>query len=252
VKEDLAMTKLRDEFEKTVLETTEEDITKHTKAAQKDGHALKCDDQFVATIEITKSKVCFIDNDIETVDRNERQNYYKSKYINTIALILESPHTEEFDKDRCLGPAMGTTGDGIKNILLGNLAKFIFINDLLDYGSYFKTSSEITEGLYKLLIVNAVQYQCSLGNLENDASKRKRNKIFEDFFEKTAKEDFKRRLKLYNPKIIINCCTGGHYGEVDGLQKRVQEVIDSGNFSALKLIGSHPSSAFFARGFCKV
>ena len=69
---------------------------------------------------------------------------------------------------------------------------------------------------------------------------------------KILKEDFKRRLKLYNPKIIINCCTGGHYGEVDGLQKRVQEVIDSGNFSALKLIGSHPSSAFFARGFCKV
>ena len=29
------MTKLRDEFEKTVLEATEEDITKHTKAAQK-------------------------------------------------------------------------------------------------------------------------------------------------------------------------------------------------------------------------
>ena len=118
----------------------------------------------------------------------------------------------------------------IKNILLGNLAKFIFINDLLDHGSYFKTSSEITEGLYKLLIVNAVQYQGSLENLANDASKRKRNTIFEDFFEKTAKEDFKRRLKLYNPKIIINCCTGGHYGEVDGLQKRVQEVLDSGNF----------------------
>ena len=252
MKVDLAMIKLRDQFEKTVLKVTNKNITEHTKAAQKDDHALKCDDQFVATIAITKSKVCFVDNDIEIADRNERQNYYKSKHIDTIVLVLESPHTEEFDEDRCLGPAIGTTGDGIKNILLGNLAKFIFINDLLDYGSYFKTSSEITEGLYKLLIVNAVQYQCSLGNLEDDASKRQRNKIFKNFFKKAAQEDFKKRLKIYNPKIIINCCTGGHYGEVDGLQKLVQEVIDSGDFSALKLIGSHPSSAFFARGFCKV
>ena len=68
---------------------------------------------------------------------------------------------------------------------------------------------------------------------------------------KSAK-DFIKRLRRFNPKIIINCCTGGHYGEVDGLQKQVQKVIDGGNFSALKLIGSHPSSAFFARGFCKI
>lgn len=245
-------TKLRDEFEKIVLEVTTKDITKHANAAQKDSRALRCDDQFVATIEITKSKVCFLDNDLETINRNERQNYYKAKNIDTIALILESPHTEEFANDRCLGPAMGKTGDNIKNILLGNLAKFIFINDLQSHGSYFKTSSEITEGVYKLLIVNAVQYQCSLGDLNTCGSSLQRDKIFTNFFIRYARKDFIKRLRRFNPKIIINCCTGGHYGEVDGLQKQVQKVIDGGNFSALKLIGSHPSSAFFARGFCKI
>ena len=147
---------------------------------------------------------------------------------------------------------MGTTGDGIKNMILGNIAKFMTINDVQSNGSYFKTSSEIVEGVYKLLVINAVQYQCSLGCLDGVGMKKRLDDIFKSFFNEDARKDFCKRLALFNPKIIINCCTGGHYGEVDGLQKRVQEVIDSGNFSALKLIGGHPSSAFFARGFCKV
>ena len=246
------MCSLGRQFSDVVFKVTNPKLCAHKKAAVKNNKPIKCEDQFVAIIEITKSKICYIDNDIESIDRNERQTYYKSQNIDTIVLVLESPHTEEFDNDRCVGPAMGATGDGIKNILLGNLAKFMVINDLQNQGSYFKSSSEITEGLYKLLIINAVQYQCSLGNLEDDIMKRQRNKIFDGFFDKNAKKDFKKRLKMFNPKIIINCCTGGHYGKTDGLQKKVQEVIDSEPFFALKLIGSHPSSAFFARGFYKV
>ena len=68
----------------------------------------------MAIIEITKSKICYIDNDIESIDRDERQTYYKSQNIKTIVLVLESPHAEEFDNDRCIGSAMGATGDGIK------------------------------------------------------------------------------------------------------------------------------------------
>jgi hypothetical protein len=246
------VTKLRDSFEKTVLEITKSDITKHPHAAQKDGRAMKCEDQFVATIEITKSKVCFIDDDILSSARKEKQKYYCNKKIDTIALILESPHTEEFDADQCIGPAMGRTGDGIKNIILWNIAKFMTINDVQSNRSYFKTSSEIVEGVYKLLVINTVQYQCSLGCLDGVGMKNRQDDIFKGFFNEDARNDFCKRLALLNPKIIITCCTEGHFCKVNGLQKEVQEVIDGGNNSALKLIGSHPSSAFFVRGFCKV
>ena len=243
------MFNLNNKFKEVVLTVTGKDINKHDKAARDGECALKCDDQFVATIEITNSKISFIDNDILSTSREDRQEFYKNQAIDTIALVLESPHKKEFENSSC-GPAKGAAGENISDILLGNLAKFRFINDIQNEGAYFKTSIDLREGKYKLLLINAVQYQCSLGDLTGKGKKEQRDKIFRAFFIREAQDDFIERLRRHNPKIIINCCTGGHYMKVDGLQKMVQEVIDRENFSAVKLIGSHPASAFFARGFC--
>lgn len=242
---------LEERFKRVVMEVTGKNLCEYKKSATQNGNPVKCEDQFVATIEITNSKVCFIDNDIKNKDRKNVQKKYISQNLDTIALILESPNSKEFSHNECLGPAMGKTGDGITNILLGNIAKFITVNDLQNFGSYFKTSSEIVEGVYKLLIINAVQYQCSLGDLNGKSMENHKDDIFKKFFDNDARKDFVKRLKQFNPKIIINCCTGGHYRDIDGLQEQVQEVIDNANCSALRLIGAHPSSAYFARGFYK-
>lgn len=241
------MCKLRNKFENIIKSYNQDN------AALKKGHPLKCNDQFVAIIEITNDKVSFIENDILSDNRIKKHKYYKSTQNDTIAIILESPHKKEFEKETNIGPALGQTGFNISNYLLGNLAKLISINDLHNEGVYFNKNTNIENGKYKLLLINAVQFQCSLGILHGVKNKENRDEIFEKFFENDdAKNDFLKRLKQHNPKIIINCCTGGHYRKIDGLQKLVQDVIDGGNINAIKLAGYHPSSPLFAGGFYQV
>lgn len=65
--------------------------------------------------------------------------------------------------------------------------------------------------------------------------------------EQKLKDDFKDRLQDHNPTIVINCCTNGE-NKLEN-KKKVQNIIDEALPNAIKLIGSHPSSSFFAGGF---
>ena len=236
-------------FKNIVKEVTHKMFNNIDTAAQANGEPLKCEDQFVAIIEITKEKVVFIENDF--LQRAKVQEYQNEKCLDTIALVLESPHKEELKNAYNVAPARGTTGKNIESMLLGNLAKYMYINDTQQNGAYFLSDEKIKCGKYKLLLINAVQYQCSLGDLEESKANGWRDEIFQKMFSNQyVKNDFKERLKKYNPKIIINCCTGGEYSKADGLQKLVQDEIDADFTNAIKLIGSHPASAFFSRGFC--
>lgn len=209
-----------------------------------------CEDQYVATIEISRAKIAFEIDEIQCrVSANIKK--IESENIPTIALVLESPHKKEYDeKSTPLGPARGTTGNNIQSCLLGNLAKFSVINDQNHNGSYFLSSSRIAEGKYRLLLINAVQFQCSLGDLCGK-KKARRDEIFNAVWENGGKNDFTDRLKKYNPHIIINCCTGEEH-ENSSLKISVQEAIDENFPSALKLQGAHPASAWFSKGFVKV
>jgi len=242
------MGELNDIFKNIAETEAKEKIINIKTAAQVNGVPSRCEDQFVAIIEITKEKVVYVENDFSK--RKNSKEYENQRYLDTIALVLESPHKEEFKNIQDIAPAKGTTGKNIEAMLLGILAKYIYINDIHQHGAYSLTNSKIKYGKYKLLLINAVQYQCSLGSLSGEKYKKRRDDIFSEMFSNQyVKTDFKERLEIYNPKIIINCCTGGEYRKVAGLQKLVQNEIDANFPNSIKLIGSHPASAFFARGF---
>ena len=214
------------------------------------GTALKCEDQCVAVIEIKCCGVFFEWNHIHKEKRDEANEQYRNCDLPVIALVIESPHVDEFfvkqqkvyEKRKRPQPAMGDTGENIEKYILGNLAKYQCINDQKEDGAYFVTSSRLTQGKYRLYLVNAVQYQCSLGKL-GDA----KNKIFHSFFSKKgAQNDFVKRLNEINPTIIINCCTKGNKYKN---RMMVQKVINKNFADRKRLIGYHPSSAHFAHGF---
>lgn len=219
------------------------------------GTALRCKDQCVAVIEIKCCGVFFESNHIHKEKRDEADKQYKNCDLPVIALVIESPHVDEFFVKQQEGykerkpprPAMGDAGENLEKYILGNLAKYQCINDQKEDGAYFVTSSRLTQGKYRLYLVNAVQYQCSLGKLgKGSITKERKNRIVNEFFNKYGKDCFVNRLKKIQPKIIINCCTKG--GECQN-RELVQTVINENFADCKRLIGYHPSSAHFAHGF---
>lgn len=103
-----------------------------------------------------------------------------------VLLVLESPHTEEF-KDS-IGPAKGATGR--------NIARYLGIDPELQ--SMLDAP---------LILMNAVQYQCSLG--VNTSINR--DEVFKAVW-KHGEANFKQRLQeIYRVGDIIVCaCTKGN------------------------------------------
>lgn len=96
---------------------------------------------------------------------------------------------------------------------------------------------------FDLILVNAVQYQCSLGTQPLD--KTIRDKVFDDFLSLgAASEDFKERLsKAYRSDhndVILNCCTGGK--RKNALRQKVTRTIKEWNKNLELFRGCHPSS----------
>lgn len=108
-----------------------------------------------------------------------------------ILMILESPHVDEFIDD--LGPAKGATGEMIRQHLMVSLG----LPGLEDYG---------------LVLVNAIQHQCSLG--ANTIVYRDR--IFRAVWANGGEADFSRRIvSLFRPgDVLVNCCTKGNDFEI--------------------------------------
>ena len=236
-------------FIEIVKKSTDKEFIEFDAAAQCNGSPIKCEDQFVAIIEVTQSKVDYLKNDFSKENRKQ-QKFYQDSELDTIVIVLESPHRHEFSKNDYIGPAIGTSGTNIEKFLLGNLAKYMLVNDLKENGAYFCANLRINLGKYCIFLLNSVQYQCSLGALNSDDDKKRRDNIFSKMFSEAAvKQDFIERLKKYSPKIIINCCTKGETNTSINLQALVQNEIDSNFPKALKLIGNHPSSAYFCHGF---
>lgn len=146
-----------------------------------------CPDQYVA-----KS------SDFGNFRKGEKFRFRREKIPKTgsrIFLILESPHTEEFKHD-LPGPAMGKTGESIRNY----------------FHAYFRASVLsailIPRMVYSFVLVNAIQYQCSLGVAPSSF----RDRVFSEFWNKVGKADFIARLKRYykSGDIVINACTKGN------------------------------------------
>ena len=214
------------------------------------GTALKCKDQCVAVIKIDSGGISFDSNYIPATERNKANQSNKCD-LPVIALVIESPHKNEFFDKKTQRttpfPAMGTTGENIEKHILGNLAKYCTVEDNGSDKAEIYLRPRLAEGKYRLYLVNAVQYQCSLGKLDKKSNApARKNHIVNEFFKEYGKNCFVKRLKKLHPKIIINCCTIG-----DGYRNRdmVQEVINEKFACCQRMTGYHPAYLLFAKGF---
>lgn len=120
-----------------------------------------------------------------------------------VLLILESPHTSEFDASP--GPAKGSTGRNIVRYL----RQVPGLQDKGDLG---------------LLLVNAVQFQCSLGRPTSEV----RDAVFYETWASGGRADFESRLgTLYRDgDCVANCCTRGNSrNAADHLRTQVHRAL---------------------------
>lgn len=222
--------------------------------------ACKCDDEYVAilTVNVDRSfegSVCWKTDKEIIKNRNQTmlpKPIKEQDNLPTIALVLESPHISEFFKDsNCTKkrtpprPAMGTTGLNIIEYFPETLLKYL-LQRKIENGAITKTVRDIENGDYRLVLVNTIQYQCSLGEKPDEY----RDDVFSECFNNPVfKNDFVERLKGYSPSIIINCCTGGE--KASGFNSQIQSLINEKFPSVLRLKGYHPSSIYFVVGFEK-
>lgn len=157
-----------------------------------------CEDNNVASIKYNINKWKLKDNYILKDERKKNKSKVKveQKKNKRIVIILESPHRNEYDINSKLGyPALGKTGENINN----NLETVI--------NTKLKGKMELDQ-VYDIILMNAVQYQTSLGI---------DTKVFRDriwltlWIENNLRSDFIKRLKKYNPDIILNFCSKGDH-----------------------------------------
>ena len=177
-------------------------------------------------------------NGSECLNPTEKKDEYK-----TIVIILESPHTDEYDQNTgssipIPNPALKSTGEKLQKYIK-SLIKAI-INQRKGKG----LCPNIDTGNYRIILMESIPYQCSLGHVNG----KKINPDIRDLiFNKTwelneIKNYFNERLESYKPDFIINCCTGGK--DENCLRSKVQKLIEeykNKNTSTELYFGNHPS-----------
>lgn len=196
-------------------------------------------DEYVAIINITNQNVSIQSPKIIYYDDKPRPkdeiDKIREDNNSTICLVLESPHKKEYDSNgNPLGPALSTTGKNINKHL----------EDILNDAMQNNVIS-IQDGKYSLLLINAVSYQCSNGQ----NSKEKRNKVFKNVWEAGGEKDFLKRIKKYDPVLIINSCTGGikNVDDENFLNGKIKKSLNSAEYGEKTINSSHPSSSWFWR-----
>lgn len=120
-----------------------------------------------------------------------------------ICIILESPHIYEF-----IGVDLCSTNQKIVNSRpLNNTNSRNSLIKILNSSSF---NSEFNSRLdnkkrFDIVLVNAVQFQCSLGH--TDTSKYRDNTFILNWIE--CQSTFVDHIKKIDPRLIINCCTKG-------------------------------------------
>lgn len=151
---------------------------------------------------------------------------------NSIVIILESPHKNEYELDQLWdkpNPAVSATGTKLGNN----------INDLI--GAVSKSYPQINSGKYQIVLMNSIQYQCSLGVTPLNVTVR--DLVFSKIWKlNEIRESFVTRLESYNPQFIFNLCTMGEV--VPHLDFLVQALINDKYLRDDKVnlfVGNHPS-----------
>lgn len=172
-------------------------------------------------------------------------DYKNSNAINInptspIIIVLESPHKEEFANDIARGPAMEKTG-----LYFGN-----FFSPLLKSS---KLINVLTNSQHDVIFMNAIQYQCSLGNKLNGKrsyqNKKQRDLNWLTCFNNNYSNDLVRRINAIKPYAVINLCTMGFSNLQLYVDRAVCSYINGITKSPIYYtIGRHPSTWIYGTG----
>lgn len=137
---------------------------------------------------------------------------------NCLVLVLESPHIHEFTGEP--GPAKGTTGEYI--------------------AAFLRQVPGIQATDHRpVILVNAIQYQCSLGQ----PTARYRDRVFTAAWRDGGRTNFMRRLDFVyrSGDTVVCCCTKGNAKDrANQLRQLVYEAIKEAVPRALVLRRTHP------------
>ena len=124
-------------------------------------------DEYVATIKVSNGKCTFVIDSIYNGKKERSKDAIKeieNEEREVICMVLESPHKDEYNSlGEPLGPALSATGKNISKHF-----EYILNNAIGE-----KTIS-LEDGIYSLLLMEAVSYQCS--NAKNLKKKKIRKK----------------------------------------------------------------------------
>lgn len=269
--------KIKENFQKKAVETyneiNEEKVTKFSELQSKLTNLsdVPCEDQYFGVINIDKKSmpsycewtvIPVVKADYESnkglfaTKREEInieiQQKIKEEKLKTIVIVLESPHTDEFleeDGWKSVGPACGSTGKNLKEWFPAVLLNYVpsFVDKENNFKAKYNSLKDIESGEYVIKLINAIQYQCSLG----EGTKTYRDQVFRGVWEEeSTKECFRKRLQGADPYVIINCCTKGNGNDKveNELRRLVQVEINKANIECLLLRAAHPSSVHFKNG----
>lgn len=168
-------------------------------------------------------EVNFLNNKVNYINNpcgSDLSTYNNSNKHETIIIVLESPHKDEFDSN----------GNGIEPLIKRkSFEKKLF--DAINNSVNLKLKLQYNK-TYNLILMNTIQYQCSLGvNTEYY-----RDYVFLYYFNK-CEEEFKNRLlkylKTFNVISIVNLCTEGSHVETSKIR------INNNYFNTYKSCGPY-------------
>lgn len=170
----------------------------------------KCPDNYIGYVSNTESNLFAIAN-LRCANRGKIK-IKKLTDRQRIVVILESPHKSEF-RSQLIAPALGVTGERIHS----HLWKIL------------QNAALLTKEKQDVYLVNAIQYQCSLGF---DTSIY-RDMIFNAVWKK-KEGDLLSRIRKIKPSIIIVAST-------DAFNKRIVNCVKRFKEDNVWQADSHPS-----------
>lgn len=169
----------------------------------------QCKDEVIAVVEVNESVVS-IRRPFQYPDKFvgiDSYLKYRTRYCRPILVLTESPHIDEFNvgivTDFSSGqavsarPVNGVTGDNIMLKLVGLLKA---------------TKVTLSDGYYPVIVINALQEQCSEG--DRDTGKYRTRNFIRLWNKK--KSYLEERLRKIDPTIVFCSCTVGDFNLASG------------------------------------
>ena len=155
-------------------------------------------------------------------------------------IVLESPHIHEFTNSNNSVTPVGS--------MMNPSTIKVFNNNFINLLNNSSLNKFVNSNDYNVIIMNSVQYQCSLGNkLTSTNSKEIRDNNWINCYNSGCKSDLIERISLIKPAIVINLCTKG--------LKNLQLILhnDLNHYCAINNItyttGSHPCTWNFSYAY---